>query len=122
MDDTTLEMTMLLDFFGETLTERQRSCCELYYNDDLSLSEIAELEGITKQGARDLIRRASASLRELEERTGLVARELHRRQEMQELAELLQQLIAGTDGQARALAEAAAARLHSMDLEREHGI
>ncbi|MBQ7847547.1 MAG: DNA-binding protein, partial [Clostridia bacterium] len=43
---------MLLDFYGELLTERQRELADLYYNDDLSLSEVAEECGITRQGVR----------------------------------------------------------------------
>ena len=53
-----LGITVLLDFYGEMLTEKQRSFLDYYYNDDLSLSEIAENEGITRQGVSDNIRRA----------------------------------------------------------------
>ncbi len=66
--------SMLLDFYGELLTERQRSCYELHVNEDLSLSEIAEQCGISRQGVWDNIRRAEQALREIEEKTGLVAR------------------------------------------------
>ena len=74
MDDKTLEMTMLLDFFGELLTEKQREYFDLYYNDDLSLSEIAETAGISRQGVRDQIRRAEELLSRTEEKTGVVRR------------------------------------------------
>ena len=79
MDDKTLEMTLLFDFFGELLTEKQREYFDLYYNDDLSLSEIAENEGISRQGVRDIIVRAENSLRETEEKTGIIKRfnEMH---------------------------------------------
>ena len=50
-----LEMGYLLDFYGEVLTEKQREMLRQYYNDDLSLSEIGENFGITRQGARDAI-------------------------------------------------------------------
>ncbi len=49
-----LEISYLLDFYGECLTEKQRSFIDFYYNDDLSLSEIAENENITRQGVRDI--------------------------------------------------------------------
>ena len=49
-----LEIALLFDFYGEMLTEKQRDVVELYYDDDLSLSEIAENEGITRQGVRDI--------------------------------------------------------------------
>ena len=55
-----LEISLLFDFYGDMLTEKQRDVVELYYNDDLSLSEIAENEGITRQGVRDSIKRAEA--------------------------------------------------------------
>ena len=61
-----LEMSLLFDFYGETLTEKQRELFDLYYNEDLSLAEIAEHAGIT--------RRAEHALREMEEKLGLVAR------------------------------------------------
>ena len=69
-----LEMSLLFDFYGETLTEKQRELFDLYYNEDLSLAEIAEHAGITRQGARDSIKRAEHALREMEEKLGLVAR------------------------------------------------
>ena len=52
-----LEISYLLDFYGDVLTEKQRDVMEQYYNDDLSLSEIADNFGITRQGVRDAIKR-----------------------------------------------------------------
>lgn len=69
-----LEIALLFDFYGEMLTEKQRDVVELYYDDDLSLSEIAENEGITRQGVRDSIKRAETQLTDMEERLGLVKR------------------------------------------------
>ena len=57
-----LYISALLDVYGEFLSEKQRSITEHYYNEDLSLSEIAENEGITRQGVNDLIKRAEAQL------------------------------------------------------------
>lgn len=74
MGDKTLEMTMLFDFFGDLLTEKQKEYFDLYYNDDLSLAEIAESFGISRQGVRDNIVRAENSLREFEAKTGVVKR------------------------------------------------
>ncbi|MCR4925063.1 MAG: YlxM family DNA-binding protein [Clostridiales bacterium] len=68
------EISLLLDFYGEMLTEKQQDCLEYYYNEDLSLSEIAENEGITRQGVRDSIKRAENQLYDMEERLGLVQR------------------------------------------------
>lgn len=69
-----LEMSLLFDFYGETLTEKQRELFDLYYNEDLSLAEIAEHAGITRQGVRDSIKRAEHALGEMESKLGLVAR------------------------------------------------
>lgn len=66
-----LEIAYLLDFYGEMLTEKQRDFIDLYYNEDLSLSEIAENEGITRQGVRDSIKRAEVQLFDMEEKLGL---------------------------------------------------
>lgn len=70
------EMSMLLDFYGDALTEKQRHMFDCYYNDDLSLSEIAENECITRQGVRDVIVRAENIMKKLEERTGSIRRYL----------------------------------------------
>ena len=67
-------MTMLFDFYGELLTERQREFFDLYYNEDLSLSEIAENNGITRQGVRDVIVRAENTMQEVEDKTGIIRR------------------------------------------------
>ncbi len=63
-----LYISALLDVYGEFLSEKQRSITEHYYNEDLSLSEIAENEGITRQGVNDLIKRAEAQLVSFEEK------------------------------------------------------
>lgn len=69
-----LKMTVLLDFYGDMLTEKQRDFLGYYYNDDFSLAEIAENEGITRQGVRDSIKRAESQLTDMETRLGLVRR------------------------------------------------
>lgn len=63
-----LDVAILLDFYGGMLTDKQRDVIDLYYNQDLSLSEIAEHEGITRQGVRDSIKRGEVFLFELEEK------------------------------------------------------
>ena len=69
-----LEIAMLFDFYGGLLTEKQQSAIDQYYNQDQSLSEIAENEGITRQGVRDAVKRAEAQLWEMEQQLGLAAR------------------------------------------------
>lgn len=66
-----LDISILLDYYGNMLTEKQREVVEWYYNEDLSLAEIAEHTGITRQGVRDCIKRAESQLLECEERLGL---------------------------------------------------
>ena len=66
--------SLLLDFYGELLTDKQRGCYDLHVNEDLSLSEIAEQLGVSRQGVWDNIRRAEKTLTEIEEKTGLIAR------------------------------------------------
>lgn len=63
-----LNVAVLLDFYGGMLTDKQRDVIDLYYNQDLSLSEIAQHEGITRQGVRDSIKRGEVFLFELEDK------------------------------------------------------
>ena len=92
MKNQTFRMTMLFDFYGELLTERQKEFYELYYDEDLSLSEIAENYGISRQGVRDVIVRAEAYMTEIE-RIEAAADELRRlndrRYEDSRIAELV---------------------------------
>ena len=67
-----LEVTMLLDFYGDMLTEKQKDVIDLYYNQDLSLAEIADEVGISRQGVRDSIKRGEAVLFEMEGRLGFL--------------------------------------------------
>jgi predicted DNA-binding protein YlxM (UPF0122 family) len=67
-----LRIALLLDYYGELLTPKQQQVISFYYNDDLSLSEIAQNEGITRQGVRDAIKRGEAQLVEMEEKLGLL--------------------------------------------------
>lgn len=63
-----LYISALLDVYGEFLSEKQRVVTEHYYNNDLSLAEIADNEGITRQGVNDLIKRAEAQLEAYEKK------------------------------------------------------
>ena len=87
MKNQTYRMTMLFDFYGETLTERQKEFFDLYYNEDLSLGEIAENYGISRQGVRDVIVRAEAILTDLEDKTGLIKRFHAMHKQLQQIAE-----------------------------------
>lgn len=65
-----LHVGALLDVYGEFLNEKQRKILMYYYDEDLSLSEIAENEGVTRQGVADLVKRGKEALYSLEERCG----------------------------------------------------
>lgn len=107
MEDSRLGRSMLLDFYGELLTEKQRECFDLHYNEDLSLSEIAEQLGISRQGVWDNIRRAETVMQELERKTGLISLTEQNRRALKALRDRLGELAAVTDGRARELAESA---------------
>ena len=66
-----LEMSYLMDFYGNLLSDKQREIMQLYYQEDLSLSEIASEYGITRQGVRDNIVRAEKELTNYEASLGL---------------------------------------------------
>ena len=71
MFEKDLKKAYLLDFYGDVLTERKKEVLDMYYNEDLSLAEIAEQIGISRQGVRDLIKKAEEELIFLEEKLGL---------------------------------------------------
>ena len=81
MKNQAYRMALLYDFYGDMLTDRQKEFYDLYYNEDLSLAEIAENCGITRQGVRDVIVRAEAILTELEDKTGIVRRFLRMKEQ-----------------------------------------
>ena len=88
MKNQAYRMTLLFDFYGEMLTDRQKEFYDLYYNEDLSLTEIAENYNMSRQGVRDAIVRAEAVLNELEEKTGLIKRFQEQTKDLQALQEL----------------------------------
>ena len=90
--DSTIMRTMLFDFYGDLLTEKQKEYYDLHFNSDLSLQEIAEQSGVSRQAVWDIIRRAEQSLNEFEDKTGLVARAVRRRKAVEELEKLISRL------------------------------
>ena len=91
----TLYRTMLLDYYGALLTDRQREYYDLHYNEDLSLNEIASQSGTSRQAVWDAVRRADAVLREFEEKTGFMEKSLTRRKILVELTTEAESLPAG---------------------------
>ena len=93
MKNQAYRMTMLYDFYGDVLTDRQKEFYDLYYNEDLSLGEIAENYDITRQGVRDVIVRAEATLTELEDKTGLIKRFHTMHAQLEQVREDAQKLV-----------------------------
>ena len=74
MFEKDMHFSILLDFYGEILTDRQREMLECYYNDDMSLSEISDSVGISRQGVRSAIKKGTDILTEMEIKLGLASR------------------------------------------------
>ncbi len=100
-----LEMTLLFDYYGELLTERQKICFDMRYNQDLSLGEIAEELGISRQGVHDNLSRTEALLRNMEAKTGCVSRDLACRRAAKTILEAAQTLVRHSDETVSGLAE-----------------
>ena len=100
-----LEMTLLYDFYGELLTERQRMCFDLYYNQDFSLAEIAQDLQVSRQGVYDNLSRAEATLRNMEEKTGCVRRSFANRRALRAICQAADKLLMNPDSSVRVLAQ-----------------
>lgn len=85
-------MSLMLDFYGGLLTPRQKEIFEQYYDDDLSLTEVAENTGITRQGVRESIKKAEATLLAAEEKLGFYEAWQKRKTLLDALEERLNQL------------------------------
>ena len=105
-----LEMTLLFDYYGDLLTEKQKTCFDLHYNQDLSLGEIAEAAGISRQGVHDSLARAEAALLAMEEKTGCVARARTQQKSLETICRAAEQLlnVPGAEALAKDILEAAA--------------
>ena len=110
MKHNALEMTLLLDYYGELLTEKQKTCFDLHYNQDLSLGEIAEEAGISRQGVHDSLARAEAALLAMEEKTGCVARARTQQKALDAICRAAEQLmeVSGAEALAKTILQAAA--------------
>lgn len=111
MDAT--ELILLYDYYGDLLTQRQKECFELRYNQDLSLGEIGQELGISRQGVFDNLSRTEALLKNMEQKTGCVQRDQRCRKaiktitdaanvlcmiENEQVAALAQRIIAAANG------------------------
>ena len=99
-------ITMLYDFYGQLLTERQRDFVELYYGQNLSLGEIAGEFNVTRQSVHDTLKRAEQLLVYYEDKLGLVTRYRTEREKLAGAAGLLDQCIsAGEDDRLKRVKE-----------------
>ena len=92
-------ITLLLDFYGELLTEKQRSVMSSYYFDDYSLNEIAEEHSITRQAVHDMIKRTEKLLKQYEEKLMLVDKYLKRKEKVENIVKELDKLIDEGNGE-----------------------
>ncbi len=69
-----LNITMMFDYYGKLLTKREYDVVDKYYNEDLSLNEIAQIGNISKQAVSDSLKRAENKLFEYEDKLGLIAK------------------------------------------------
>lgn len=113
MDD--VQMLLLFDYYGELLTERQRMCFDLKYNQDLSLAEIAQELGVSRQGVFDNITRAEAHMVHMEEKTGCVRRMLQTRRAVEQMSGAIAALSRHADPAVRAAVEQIEAAVKSIE-------
>ncbi|NLA57283.1 MAG: putative DNA-binding protein [Firmicutes bacterium] len=90
--EQTVHMGLLFDFYGQLLTEKQRLFFSLYHQDDLSLGEIAEQYGITRQAVYDIIQRSQKTLSNFEEKLGLIKRYIRQREQLEKVQGKLKEL------------------------------
>ena len=103
-----VQTALLFDFYGQLLTEKQQDVCHLYFEDDCSLSEIAEELQVSRQAVHDMIKKSRKALGEYEEKLGLVRKFRQRRKEYREIRNLAKQLLEDGDrGHAERIAQIA---------------
>ena len=110
-----LEMALLYDYYGGMLTERQRICFDMRYNQDLSLGEIGEALGVSRQAVCDNLARTEEILRRMEENIGCVSRNQKSRKALQTIADAAAALENHTDEQVCALANRISAAVKELE-------
>ena len=86
MFEKNLNISLLLDFYGDILTERQSEMLSMYYNEDCSLAEIADTYSISRQGVRSVLKKAETILFDMENKLGLASRFVKMREKSSEIA------------------------------------
>ena len=90
--DKKAQVGLLFSFYRNMLTDRQNECVDLYYNEDLSLSEISEHLGITRQGVRENIKRAEQSMYDIEQRLGLASKFLRIQEKLDNIDDIIREI------------------------------
>ena len=110
-----LEMTLLFDYYGSMLTDKQRECFDMRYNQDLSLGEIGEMLGVSRQAVCDNLTRTEALLRRMEENIGCVKRDRLIRKSMQEILDAAAAVDDSSDPAVLALVQRINAAAHEIE-------
>ena len=100
-----LEMALLYDYYGGMLTDKQRDCFDMRYNQDMSLGEIAETLGVSRQAVNDNLSRTETLLRRMEENIGCVKRDMLTRAAVEEILTAATVLDASSDPAVRVMAQ-----------------
>ena len=110
-----LEMTLLFDYYGGMLTQKQRDCFDMRYNQDLSLGEIGEALGVSRQAVCDNLSRTEALLRRMEENIGCVKRDMVIRRAVQEILDAAAVLDTSSDPAAQAAGKRIIAAIEAIE-------
>ena len=110
-----LERALLFDTYGSMLTKKQQECFDMRYNQDLSLGEIGEILGVSRQAVNDNLNRTEALLRRMEENIGCVKRDSLRRQAIREILDAATVLDASSDPAVQASIQRIRAALHILE-------
>ena len=110
-----LEMALLFDYYGGMLTDKQRDCFDMRYNQDLSLGEIADTLGVSRQAVCDNLTRTEALLRRMEENIGCVKRDMMRRNAIHEILDAATVLDASSDPAVLTAMQRITAAVHTLE-------
>ena len=110
-----IRMALLFDTYGGMLTEKQRECFDMRYNQDLSLGEIADMMGVSRQAVNDNLKKTEALLRRMEENIGSVKRDMLIRRTVQELLDAATVLDTSSDPTVQAAKQRIIAAAHMLE-------
>ena len=110
-----MEMVLLFDYYGGMLTDKQRDCFDMRYNQDLSLGEIGEMLGVSRQAVNDNLTRTEALLRRMEENIGCVKRDMRNRRAVREILDAAAVLNTSSDPAVLAIAQRILAAAKSIE-------